>query len=97
MKAYELLYIIDAQTPDENKEEIIAKVKSVVENNGGTASEPEKWGIRKYAYPVAYKNEGYYVLMNFEAPQSAVQILENQLLITEGLVRHMITCKKVKK
>lgn len=97
MKAYEILYIIDAQTPDEKKEEIIAKVKSVVENNGGKASEPEKWGIRKYAYPIAYKNEGYYVLMNFEAPQSAVQVFENQLLITEGLVRHMITCKKVKK
>lgn len=93
MKAYEILYIIDASTSDERKEEIIAKVKALVDNNGGNAQEAEKWGIRKYAYPIAYKNEGYYVLMNFEAPENVPQILENQLLIMDGVVRHMITVK----
>lgn len=93
MKAYEILYIIDASTSDERKEEIIAKVKALVDNNGGNAQDAEKWGIRKYAYPIAYKNEGYYVLMNFEAPENVPQILENQLLIMDGVVRHMITVK----
>ena len=93
MKAYEILYIIDAQTGDEKREEIIAKVKSLVENNGGKAQEPEKWGVRKYAYPIAYKNEGYYVLMNFEAPATVPQILENQMHIMDGVVRQMISAK----
>lgn len=93
MKAYEILYIIDAQVGDEKREEIISKVKALVENNGGKAQEPEKWGVRKYAYPIAYKNEGYYVLMNFEAPVNVPQILESQMLIMEGVVRQMITVK----
>lgn len=93
MKSYELLYIIDTAVTDEKREEIISKVKAIVDNNGGKAEEPEKWGVRKYAYPISYKNEGYYVLMNFEAPESVPQILEGQLLITDGLVRHMIVAK----
>ena len=93
MKAYEILYIIDNGVNDEKREEIINKVKALVNDNKGVASEPEKWGVRKYAYPIAYKNEGYYVLMNFEAPENVPQILESQLLITDGVVRHMIVAK----
>ena len=93
MKAYELLYIIEANTNDEKREEIINKVKALVEENGGTAQEPEKWGVRKFAYPINYKTEGYYVLMNFEAPETVPAILESQLLILDGIVRQMIVAK----
>ncbi len=93
MKAYEILYIIDSSVGDEKREEIISKVKAIVENNGGTAQEPEKWGVRKFAYPINYKNEGYYVLMNFEANETVPQTLESQLLILDGVVRQMIVAK----
>ena len=93
MKAYEVLYIIDNAVTDEKREEIVNKVKALVENNGGKAQEPEKWGLRKFAYPIAYKNDGYYVLMNFEAPLRVPQILNTQLLIMEGVVRFMVSAK----
>lgn len=93
MKSYEILYIIDVTTGDEKREAIISKVKALVEGNGGTAQEPEKWGVRKFAYPINYKTEGYYVLMNFEAPETVPQILESQLLILDGVVRQMTVAK----
>lgn len=93
MKAYELLYIIDAQVADEKREEIIKKVNDLINNNGGKAEEADKWGIRKYAYPIAYKNEGYYVLVNFTAPANLPSVLDGQLLIIDGIVRHMISAK----
>lgn len=93
MKSYEILYIIDSSTSDEKREEIISKVKAIVENNGGTAQEPEKWGVRKFAYPINYKTEGYYVLMNFEADETVPHALESQLSILEGVVREMIVAK----
>lgn len=93
MKAYEILYIIDASVDDQRKAEIISRVKELVNSNGGQAEEPEKWGIKKYAYPIAYKNEGYYVLMNFTAPVTVPSILESQMLIMDGVVRHMISAK----
>ena len=93
MKSYEILYIIEAATGDEKREEIISKVKAMVDGNGGTSQEPEKWGVRKFAYPINYKTEGYYVLMNFEAPETVPQILDSQLQILDGIVRHMIVAK----
>ena len=93
MKTYELLYIIDATVADDKREELINKVKAIVEDNCGKDGEVDKWGVRKYAYPIDYKTEGYYVLMSFEAPTTVPQVLESQMLIMEGVVRHMVTFK----
>lgn len=93
MRDYELLYIVDASLTDEKREELINKVTALITGNNGEASEPDKWGIRKYAYPIAYKNEGYYVLQNFKANENVPKILENQLLITDGIVRHLLVAK----
>ena len=93
MRKYEILYIVDASLSDEEKEKTISQVKALVESNGGVAEEPDKWGIRKYAYPINYKQEGYYVLMNFEAEDSVPKIMNDKLIINKNIVRHMIVAK----
>lgn len=93
MRNYEILYIIDASLSDEDKEKVVLSVKDLVEKNGGVASEPDRWGVRKYAYPINYKSEGYYCLMNFEAEDTLPAILSNKLNIDKNVVRHMIVAK----
>ena len=93
MKNYEILYIVDASLTDEDKEKVVLSVKELVEKNGGTTSEPDRWGVRKYAYPVNYKSEGYYCLMNFEAEDSAIASITNKLNINKDIVRHMIVAR----
>lgn len=93
MRKYEILYIVDASLTDEDKEKTIANVKALVESNGGVAEEPEKWGVRKYAYPINYKQEGFYVLMNFEAEDTAPKAISDKLIISKNIVRHMIVAK----
>lgn len=93
MKNYELLYIIDGTLSDEDKEKTINAVKELVENNGGVCQEPDKWGMRKYAYPINYKNEGFYCLMNFEASDKAPAAVSEKLNINKNIVRHMIVAK----
>ena len=93
MRNYEILYIIDASLSDEDKEKVVLSVKDLVEKNGGIASEPDRWGVRKYAYPINYKSEGYYCLMNFEAEDTLPAILSNKLNIDKNVVRHMIVAK----
>ena len=93
MRNYEILYIIDASISDEEKEKVILNVKELVEKAGGKSEEPEKWGVRKYAYPVNYKSEGFYVLMNFEAEDNAIVGITNKLNINKNIVRHMIVAK----
>ena len=44
MNKYEILYIVDASLSDEEKEKVVLSVKALVENNGGVAEEPDRWG-----------------------------------------------------
>ncbi len=93
MNKYEILYIIDGSVSDEDKEKVIASVSDLVKANGGNAQEPEKWGNKKFAYAINYKNEGFYVLMNFEAPDAAPAAITAKLNINKDIVRHMIVAK----
>jgi small subunit ribosomal protein S6 len=93
MTKYEILYIIDSSVADEEKEHVVQEVKALVENNGGNAEEPDRWGVRKYAYPINYKSEGYYVLMNFEAEDTLPKTLTEKLNINRNVVRFMIVAK----
>lgn len=93
MRNYELLYIIDSSVADEEKEQVVQNVKALVDNNGGVSQEPDRWGMRKFAYPINYKQEGYYVLMNFEAEDSLPKTLTEKLNINKNIVRFMIVAK----
>ncbi len=93
MNSYELLYIIDNDLSDEAKENLVAKISAVVTDNGGTVDGVDKWGTRKLAYPINYKSEGYYVLVNFTAPATLPTEVERVLRITDGVVRFLVVKK----
>ena len=93
MRNYEILYIIEGSLSDEEKEKVVVSVKDLVEKLGGACEEPEKWGMRKYAYPINYKNEGFYCLMNFTAEDTAPAQITSKLNINKNVVRHMIVAK----
>lgn len=93
MNSYELLYIIDNDLSDEAKENLVAKISAVVTDNGGTVDGVDKWGTRKLAYPINYKSEGYYVLVNFTAHATLPSEVERVLRITDGVVRFLVVKK----
>ena len=90
MNSYELLYILNNELADEAKEATIEKLNAVVTGNGGTVDSVDKWGTRRLAYPINYKNEGYYVLVNFTAPATLPDELERVMRINDAVVRFMI-------
>ena len=91
MNKYEVLYIIDASIDDAAKEAQIAKYSDLITANGGSVEAIDKWGIKKFAYPMEFKNEGYYVLMNFEAEKTIVVEIKRIAGITDGIIRRLIT------
>ena len=91
MTKYEMLYILSTKLEDEAKENIIAKFQSIVTEAGGTVEGVDKWGTKKLAYAINYQNEGYYVLMTFEADGKVVEELKRIALIDADVVRRLIT------
>ena len=90
MTKYEMLYILDTAIADEAKEAIISKFEDVVKANG-SVEKTDRWGVKKLCYPINYKNEGFYVLMTFEAEAQVVQELKRIAQITDGVIRRLIT------
>ena len=83
---YEALYILD---PALGEEEITA----LVEKFKGTVSEIDQWGKRRLAYPINDLNEGYYVLMTFNAAAAIPHELDRLFRINDSVMRSLIVCK----
>lgn len=93
MKTYEMLYVLDAAISDEAKDSFVAKFEGVVSGNGGNVVSTDKWGVKKLAYPINYKSDGYYVLMTFEAESAVVKELDRIAGLSTEVLRRMITKK----
>jgi len=93
MRKYEMLYVLDASLTDEAKDAVVAKFEELVKSNGGNVESTDKWGVKKLAYEIDYKSEGYYVLMAFEAEPSFIKELDRVAGITESVIRRHITVK----
>ena len=88
LSKYETMFIVDVSGGEEATAAVVEKFKSLIEANG-TAESFDEWGKRRLAYPINDMNDGYYVLVNFEAEPSFVAELERIFNITEGVMRSM--------
>lgn len=93
MNNYEILYIIDNKCDDAAKEAAIVKYEGLVTANGGSVEKIDKWGMKRFAYPINFKNDGYYVLMTFSAPAELPKEIERQMRISDDIVRFMVIRK----
>ena len=93
MKTYEMLYVLDAAVSDEGKDALVKKFEDIVSSNGKVVS-TDKWGVKRLAYPIRYKHDGYYVLMTFEAESSAVKELDRVAGLSSEVLRRVITVKQ---
>ncbi len=91
MNRYEMIYIIDTGREETARKELIEKVSGLITANGGEIEKvDETWGKRRLAYAINYKTEGWYVLVNFQAPADLPRELERNLQINENILRYLV-------
>ena len=95
MNKYELMVIIDPALEDDKKEAAVENVKNIIAE-AGEVSETDVWGLKKLAYPIQKKNEGYYVVMQFTAEPELPKELDRRLRIADAYMRHIIINKDEK-
>ena len=93
MNKYELLYIISADASEEAREGLIEKFKAYVEDRKGVVEGIDRWGMKKFAYPINFKNEGFYVIFNMTLNPEEVDAMNKLMTITDGIVRQMFVRK----
>ncbi len=94
--SYETLFIIDASLSEEAIKGLVDKFTALIAEHG-KVSEVNEWGKRRLAYPINDKEEGYYVLVNFESEGNLPAELERIFGITEGIMRSIVIRHEDKK
>ncbi len=89
---YETIFVIDAALAEDQINAIVEKFKALIDANATTES-VDVWGKRRLAYPINYKTEGYYVLVNFESQAEFIAELERVYNITDGILRTIVVRK----
>jgi len=91
MRRYELMLVIRPDVADDKSQALVDRTTRQVVAAGGQIVKVAPWGRRRLAYPIDRHREGSYQIILFEAPAPAILELEHTLLITEEVLRHLIT------
>ncbi len=89
---YETIFVLDAGLDEEKLNAVSEKFQKLIADNG-TVDSVDVWGKRRLAYPINYKTEGYYVLVNFSSNPEFPKELERIYGITDGVIRTLVVRK----
>ena len=91
MRRYELMLVLRPDVADDKSQALIDRTTRGIATSGGQIVKVAPWGRRRLAYPIDRHREGSYHIIVFEAPPEAIVELEHTLLITEEVLRHLVT------
>jgi small subunit ribosomal protein S6 len=91
MRRYELMLVLRPDLPDDKVQAALERSARAIAAGGGQIVKQAPWGRRRLAYPIDHHREGSYYVILFEAPATAIAELERGLLISEEVLRHLVT------
>ncbi|WP_448245369.1 30S ribosomal protein S6 [Thalassotalea agariperforans] len=89
MRHYEIVFMVH---PDQSEQVpgMIQRYSDMITAAEGKIHRLEDWGRRQLAYPINKLHKAHYVLLNVEAPQSAIDELETSFRYNDVVIRNMI-------
>ena len=91
MRRYELMLVLRPDLADDRTQAVIDRTTRTITGAGGQIVKVAPWGRRRLAYPIDRHREASYHIVLFDAPAEAIAELERGLLITEEVLRHLVT------
>ena len=91
MRRYELMLLFRPDLEDDKLQSAVEKVTRAIVNAGGTLTKVSPWGKRRMAYDIQHFREASYFLLHFDIAPSAIRDIERGLLISEEILRHLVT------
>ncbi|HIW83601.1 MAG TPA: 30S ribosomal protein S6 [Candidatus Dorea gallistercoris] len=89
MNKYELAVVVSAKIEDDERAQVIEKVKALVERFGGQISDVDEWGKKRLAYEIRKMKEAYYYFIHFEAESSVPDEIEQRIRIMDNVIRYL--------
>ena len=90
MNKYELAVVVSAKIEDDARAAVIEKVKEMITRFGGNVTDVDEWGKRRLAYEIQKMKEGFYYVVQFDAPTSAPAEIESRIRIMDNVMRYLV-------
>jgi small subunit ribosomal protein S6 len=87
LRHYETFYLLHPDLNEEGRTAISEKLQQTITDRGGQIARIDPWPLRKLAYRVQKQTQGYYVLMEYGAPASAVSEITRELRLDERVLK----------
>jgi small subunit ribosomal protein S6 len=85
------MLVLRPDVADDRAQAVIDRTTRGLVAAGGSIVKVAPWGRRRLAYQIDRYREGSYHIILFEAPSDAIAEMERTLLITEEVLRHLVT------
>src|SRR6201989_151805 len=89
MPLYEHVFLARQDASPQQVEELTTQMTGIVEQAGGKVTKTENWGVRSLTYRMNKNRKAHFVLLNIEAPSSAIFEIERQERISEDVIRYL--------
>ena len=91
MTTYEILLMLDPELAEARQDDLIARVRQLVEGAGGTWRSHDAWGRRRLAYRDQQEAGGRLPPVVFETNGETLDEITRVLKIDDAVMRHMAT------
>ena len=89
MNFYESIFIARPSLTDEEVNKFIEKIKSIIEQGGGTVLITENWGKKKLAYEVEKEKKGTYIFLYFQSEGKVVSDVERAYRLDDAVMKYL--------
>jgi small subunit ribosomal protein S6 len=89
MPLYEHVFLARQDASPQQVEELTTQMTGIVEQAGGKVTKTENWGVRSLTYRMNKNRKAHFVLLNIDAPSSAISEIERQERISEDVIRYL--------
>lgn len=89
MNKYELAVVVSAKIEDDERAEVVNKVKALIERFGGQITNVDEWGKKRLAYDIQKMKEAFYYFVQFDADSTAPAEIESRIRIMDNVIRYL--------
>jgi small subunit ribosomal protein S6 len=93
LREYEVMLILPAEADESAVGGAVERITRVLSAGGGEVKSIDRWGRRRFAFPIARQSEGYYVVVRFTGEPSSLAEIDRALTLADEVMRFKVVVR----
>ena len=87
------MLILPAEADESAVSGAVERITKILSERGGEVKNIDRWGRRRFAFPILKQSEGYYVVVLFAADPNAIAEIDRALTLADEVVRFKVVLR----